>query len=301
LIIYQKNKDLCSELIETFYKINEEDNTDREKDLKKELQSFTDIYSNAKDILEENKYEPIYFYGILFCYLHSYDKANFPKLIEEFSVGNSTILYEILIQYYSHFMNPLKQNKNFFNKFIQYALKNDKELKIFKLILNNIEDIESFLFAINSNIVLIFQKYEKLKEDPIKMTASLKLVKYKVEIIKKVDNKESKNNESSDEEVEFSDQDDKKGLESTEKIENECGNIIKLIKDIIAFSEKEEILAIYLKSTFWINLIKEYNISDWENINNIFKLRLLYKEYNNLVNKLYKVEPKAQKKRKRKR
>jgi len=53
-----------------------------------------------------------------------------------------------------------------------------------------------------------------------------------------------------------------------------------------------------LKSTFWINLIKEYNIADWENINNIFELRKLYKEYNNLVNKLYKVEPKAQKKKK---
>lgn len=161
LKIYQKNKDLCSKLIEMFYRINEEDNTDREKDLKKELKSFTDIYSKAKDILEENKYEPIYFYGILFCYLHYYDKANFPKIIEEFSVGNSKILYEILIQYNSHFMNPLKQNKEFFNRFIQYALKNDKELKIFKRILNYIEDIESFLFAINSNIVLIFKKYEK--------------------------------------------------------------------------------------------------------------------------------------------
>jgi len=130
------------------------------------------------------------------------------------------------------------------------------------------------------------------------MTASLKLVKYKVENSKKVGNEESKNNESSDEETEVSDQDDTKGLENAEKIENECGNIIKLIKDIISFSEKEEILAIYLKSTFWINLIKEYNIADWENINNIFELRKLYKEYNNLVNKLYKVEPKAQKKKK---
>ena len=65
------------------------------------------------------------------------------------------------------------------------------------------------------------------------MTASLKLFKYKVEITKKVDNKEGKNNESSDEESEVSDQDDKKGLENTEKIENECDNIIKLIKDII--------------------------------------------------------------------
>ena len=49
-----------------FYKINEEDNTDREKDLKKELKTFTDIYSNAKDILEEKKYEPFIF--MEFCF-----------------------------------------------------------------------------------------------------------------------------------------------------------------------------------------------------------------------------------------
>ena len=286
LKIYLKNKDLCIKLIKIFNEINEKDNMDREKDLKKELKSFIDIYSNAKDILEENKYDPIHFYGVLFCYLHYYYKANFPKIIEEFSIGNSNILYEILIQYHSHFMNPLKQSKEFFNGFIQYALKNDKELKIFKRILNYIEDIESFLYGINSNIVQIFQNYEKLKEDPIKMTSSLKLVKYKVENTKKVGKEESKNNESSDEESEVSNQ-----------IENECGNIIKLIESIIKFSAQEKILAIYFKSTFWINLIKEYNIPDWENINNIFKLRSLYKEYNTLVSNLYKVEPKDPKKK----
>ena len=47
-----------------------------------------------------------------------------------------------------------------------------------------------------------------------------------------------------------------------------------------------------MKSTFWINLIKEYNIPDWENINNIFKLRKIYKDYYNLVNKIYEDEPK---------
>ena len=56
---------------------------------------------------------------------------------------------------------------------------------------------------------------------------------------------------------------------------------------------------IYLKTTFWINLIREYNIPDWENINNIFKLRLLYKDYNDLVNTLYEEDPKGIKKRKK--
>jgi len=47
-----------------------------------------------------------------------------------------------------------------------------------------------------------------------------------------------------------------------------------------------------LESTFWINLIKEYNIPNWENIRNIFNLRVLYKEYNDLVNIIYEDEPK---------
>ena len=111
LKIYEKNTDLCNKLIEIFYKKNEEENMDREKDLKKDLKSFQDIYSSAKEILEKNNYNPIYFYGILFCYLNYYDKNNFPKMIEEFSERNSDILYEILIQYYFHFINPLMQKK----------------------------------------------------------------------------------------------------------------------------------------------------------------------------------------------
>ena len=242
----------------------------------------------------------IHFYGILFCYLHYYDKVNFPKMIEEFSEGNSDTLYEILIQYYSHFMNPLKQNQKFYNGFVQYALKKEKDLKIFKRILNYIEDIETFLFVINANIEKIFQIYDKLKTDPIKMTANLKLVKHKIEKTKKVGKDDNKNiiKEDSDDESEISDQDDTKRLDNADKIDNECGNIIKLIKDIIRFSHKEKILVIYLKSTFWINLIKEYNIPDWENINNIFKLRLLYKDYNDLVNTLYEEDPKGLKKKK---
>ena len=114
-------------------------------------------------------------------------------MIEEFSEGNSEILYEILIQYYSHFMNPLKQNQKFYNEFVLYALKKEKDLKIFKRILNYIEDIETFLFVINSNMEKIFQRYDKLKTDSIKMTASLKLVKHKIEKAKKVEIDDNKN------------------------------------------------------------------------------------------------------------
>ena len=290
LKIYQKNKELCEKLIKIFYEINGEENNDRLNDIRNYLDLFKDIYSKAKDIIEGNKYNKVQFYAILFCYLHYYDRNNFPNMIEDFSVGNFEILCEILIQYHSHFMNPLKQKKEFYDNFVKYALKNEKKIKVFKRILDYVEDIETFLFIINSNIEHIFKIYEKLKTDPIKMTSSLKLVKYKIDktkIVKTTDNKEYTNiNDSEEDDIEILDEDDTKNLEEVNNIENECNKIIKLIDKIIEFSEREKILAIYIKSTFWINLIKEYNIPDWENISNIHKLRKLYKKYNNLVNSL---------------
>ncbi len=77
------------------------------------------------------------------------------------------------------------------------------------------------------------------------MTASLKLVKKKIENIKKVgkEEKDKKIKEDSDDEGDISDEDDRKELDDADKIENECGNIIKLIKGIIAFSNKEKIFS----------------------------------------------------------
>ena len=283
LKLYEKNKDLCNRLIEIFNKINEEENKDREKDLKKDLVSFNSIYSKAEDIVNVNKYNPIYFYGILFSYLHYYDKEHFPKMIEKLWEGNAGNLYEILIQYYSHFMHPLNQSQKFYDGFIKYTLKKEKNLKIFKRVLNYVEDIETFLFIINENKEDIFNQYDKLKSEPIEIKVSLKLVKYMRHNTKKV-------NEKSDNESDSSDEDDIRELYG---IENECETIIKLIEKIIDFSEKEKILAIYIKSAFWKKLIKEYNIPDWENIDNCYNLRKLYKKYNKLVNSLYGEETKG--------
>ena len=283
LNIYDKNKDLCNKLIEIFYKINEEENTDKEKNLKKDLNVFNDIYLKAQKIIEENKYNPIYFYGILFCYLHYYDKNNFSAMIKNFSEGNADILYEILMKYYSHFMNPLKQNKEFYNRFIKYVLKKEKKLEILNRVLKYIEDIEAYLFVINENKKEIFEKYGQLKSYPIKLRPNLKLLKYINDKAKKL----IKIKENSDNESEDSDEDNTEGLYGLQVLENECDNIIKLIEGIMEFSKKEKILAIYLKTTFWINIIKEYDIPDWENLIKIHKLRELFKKYHKLINFLY--------------
>ena len=248
----EKYRDLTNKLIEIFYNINEEENNDREKYLKKDLIIFHDIYSKAEDIIKENKYNPIYFYGILFCYFNYYDnKDNFNTMINKFYEKNSDTLYEILIKYYTHFMNPLNQNKDFYNKFIKYILEKDKDIKIFKRALDYIEDIETYLFVINDNKEEIFENYDKLNSSPIKIGVYLKLNKC----------------------IYLND--------------NECDNIIKYIEDIIKFSEKEKILPIYLKGTFWINLIQKYDISNLDYIDNIYKLRELFKKYNKLINDLF--------------
>ena len=95
----------------------------------------------------------------------------------KFSEGNADILFEILIIYYSHFTNSLNQDKNFYDRFIKYSLKKEKNSTIFKRVLNYIDDIEIFLFVINENIEAIFEKYEDLKNDPIQLSSGLKLTK----------------------------------------------------------------------------------------------------------------------------
>ena len=211
LKIYGKKKELCKQLIDIFYRINNEENNDKIDDLKNHLKSFNDIFSNARYILDENEYNPIHFYGILFCYLHFYDEKNFPRIIEEFSEENTKILYEILIHYYSHFINPLKQSQKFFKGFIGYALEENKGLKIFERIMNYIEDIETYLFVIDSNKKKIFGKYKELRKKPFEMGAGLKLFKHK---------EDKANNDNSNNESEISDEDDEKGIEFTNNIVN---------------------------------------------------------------------------------
>ena len=259
LKIYEQKKDLCSKLIKIFNEINEKENVDKDKELAEYLDTFYQIYSNADDIIKDNGYDSINFYGILFCYLSNYDKDNFPKIIKEFSEGNADILYEILIIYYSHLKIPLNQDMEFYNNFIKYAINKQKELNILKRILNYIEDIETYIYVINENKGEIVKKYNEIKINPIELSSDLKLLKKENNGKKEID------------------------------------NIINLITDIIEYSKNNDILIIYLKSEFWINLLKQYNKPDLENINSCFRLRLLYKNYYNLINLLYKNTTDAQK------
>ena len=280
LQIYENYNTICKDLIKIFYDINEKENSDRPKDIAKYLDDFTTVFTNSDDLVKNNKYDEIQFYGLLFCYLAYYDKEKFPKLIMKFSEGNADILFEILIIYYSHITNSLNQDKNFYDRFIKYCLKKEKNsTTIFKRILNYIDDIEIFLSVINENVKTIFEKYEDLKNDPIQLSSGLKLTKKKLN----KDYQEKKPNE-------------KKKTD----IKNELDIIENLIKNIISYSKENSTLAVYIKDTFWIQLLKEYDIPDWENINNCFKLRKLFKEYNNLINILFHEETKPLESKKKK-
>ena len=287
LKLYESNKSLCDKLMKIFFEINDKENNDKEKDLNKDLKSFQYIYSKAEEIISEKKYDPIHFYGVVFSYLHYYDKKNFSGLIKKFSDGNADILYEILIKYSSHFIYPLNQDQKFFDNFIKYVLKKDYKYLIFKRAMKYIEDIETYIFVINQNKNDIFEKYKELKTKPIELGPNLKLVKHKKDIAR--GNNNPATNEYSDEE------DNTPGLNASQAIETECNVIIKLIEDLMKFSKENKILAIYLKVTFWINLIKQYDIPDWENIDKLNNLRELYKKYNDLINILYEKNDKKKK------
>ena len=93
LKIYEKNKNLCNKLLNIFKEINGKGNTDKDDELIIYLDMINSIYSNAESIIKKNGYDSINFYGVLFCYLSSYDKNNFPKTIKDFTEGNAEILY----------------------------------------------------------------------------------------------------------------------------------------------------------------------------------------------------------------
>jgi len=72
------------------------------------------------------------------------------------------------------------------------------------------------------------------------------------------------------------------------KKENELDSIKSSIEEIITFSYDKRKLLLYFSSKFWINLLKQYNSVDLENINNCYELRKLFKKYHALIQNLSK-------------
>ena len=162
LKIYEK-KDLCSVLLKKFRDMNgvpkdNEKNMDRKEYLNQYTSKFIQIKSEAEKLINNNGYESIEFYGILLCYLNFYAYKDFLSLFDELS--DKKELYEILLIYNKHLINPINQKLDFLTKFFDYTIKN-KEFEIFKNALNYIKDIETFIAIIETNKKNIYDMYIK--------------------------------------------------------------------------------------------------------------------------------------------
>ena len=85
---------------------------DRKTYLSNYTSQFNKIVSEADKLIKENDYNLIQFYGIILCYLNFYDEENCSKLINDLYKDKSEVLYEIMLTYRSHFLNPI--NLDFF-------------------------------------------------------------------------------------------------------------------------------------------------------------------------------------------
>ena len=154
LEIYQK-KELCHVLLEKFKEMNKnpKDPKDIEKnmDRKSYLKEFTKDFSEIKydELINNNGYNTIDFCGIMLCYLNFYDYEKFSSMLNELFTKKQNDLFEILLLYNAHFKNPINQDLNFFNKFIEYTIVN-KKFSIFECGLSYIKDLSIFINVIEN-------------------------------------------------------------------------------------------------------------------------------------------------------
>ena len=314
LKIYEK-KDLCSELLNTFRKMNEDPkdsgkNMDRKSFLGDYLPDFKEIASKADKLIEDNKYNIIEFYGIILCYLNSYDYNYFSSIVKDLFKNKPEDLFEILLIYSNHFKNPINQNNFFFYKFINYAIEK-KEFEIFERGLDFIKDIETYITVIDKNKEEFYKKYNSKKINEIIRLDNLKF---------------KKNNEKNDEKNEV----DEISTKSQENVYNSGGKVLtntpdgkstkekkiiiskknvqqiveanktsvekkkenkhifdllKSIKSIIEFSKDNNTFLIYFTNNFWQYTLNYFNEPKQDNILICSKLREIFIEYYNLVNK----------------
>jgi len=303
LKIYQK-KDLCQELIKKFREMNDttkdnEKNMDRKPFLKSYKSDFNSIASEAEKILVNNNYESIEFYGIILSYLNFYDYEKFCKIIDELLIKRSKDLFEILLIYKAHLKNPIKQDFDFFDQFINYSILN-KDFSVFKIGLDYIKDIQTFIKVIEKNKEEMFKKFNSSKFDEIINIENLKFKK--IDIPEKTDKIENASSQTIEEDknkikIEESNTISKKNIkqyneEFTSKNENNLKNhfiseIIRNMKSIISFSKENNAFLIYFNNIFWQYILNYFNEPKQNNIWICFQLREIFIKYYELVNKIF--------------
>ena len=165
--IYDK-KNLCPLLLTKFksfnlkLKANINDNKKQYiifyKYLEKYKDKFQTISTNANNIIEKNSYDPIDFYGIIFCYLNNYQHTLFNELFKKLvnDPEKKTILYEILLTYTYFFKKPIEEKDQFFIDFINYVATNKSYDDFCQKCLYYFKDTGIFFKAIDKNKDIIF-------------------------------------------------------------------------------------------------------------------------------------------------
>ena len=170
LNVYE-NKDLCSKLLNEFNK-NCEKSEQKNNIVKDYLiqfkETFKDICENSDNLILENSYNPVDFYGLVLCYLNNYENEKFLEIFEKLFEKKKEILFNIMMKYKSYFKNEIRLNDNHLKDFINFAA--DKEYKEF---------IEKALFYLKGiNMFLRIIEYNKEKIILIKEFKPIEIIKF---------------------------------------------------------------------------------------------------------------------------
>ena len=280
-----KNEELCNSLLKIFREMNEKSTGEKNKEIKEFLKEYTSKFESiayeAEEVIKNNKYNAVDFYGIILCYLNNYNLRKFSEIFNALSDKKPEELYNILLIYNTNFINPIKQNSDFFNKFIKYTLEKQNYSK-YQIALNYIKDIKIFLEVIDANKEEIYNKYIASDNDPKK---NEKYYKY---IIKMDNNYKLKNDENFEKKEiisqQINEQDNK--IESDYLEKKEIPSIIDNINSILRFSEEKSVFLIYFTSSFWGYILNFCKKPILDNILNCSNLRNAFFKYYSLVKKL---------------
>ena len=130
--VYDK-KNLCNKLISDFkemrienesyekYFLFDENNSNYLEQYKEKIKN---ILEESDELIKNNGYPPLEFYGIILCYLNKYDHDNFIEIINKLLKLDYKTLYEILLIYNNYLPNPIYQDLDFFKGFFEYIISN---------------------------------------------------------------------------------------------------------------------------------------------------------------------------------
>ena len=229
-------------IIKNFELAEDKSQIDKEDYLSDYSSQINTILSEAPNIITDNDYNSIDFYGIILCYLNYYDEENYSKLINNLYEEQPNNLFDIMLKYSSHFSSPKKLGFDFFNKFIKFSLEKNDIAK-FKIGLKYIKDIKTFINIIQNNLEDIFDIYNNVEDE----NQMIKIDEY-IDF-KKTENKEEQKNSKDENNKNYSD-----------SVNEEIIPIyIQNLKLIVDNLEEKNKIFINFTNNFWKYLLNNYN------------------------------------------